>query len=381
MRILHVVASLAPRYGGPSTAVPQLCSALVARNHYVELFTTDRDGTERLSVRKNSTQWVSGVGTTYFSSTRPRAYAASPAMGRELVQRVSDFDAVHVHGLYLFHGLVACASARRHGIPYFVQPHGALNPYLHSVRRGRKVAYTWLVERRNLELACGVHCTSEEERRHVGEAFPHARPFVVPLGVCPPVLSGVEVRLPRLKGKRLVTFLGRLTTGKRPVLVVEAFARVVREHEDAHLVIAGSDDHSLGAVVVARARELGIVNRVSLLGMLAHTDAWVLLARSSAFVLPSVGESFGIAVVEAMSSGVPVVVTEGVALHREVSAHKAGIVVESSAESIAEAICRILGRPDEAAQMGASGRLLAQTAFDWSVVAERLEVIYAEAAA
>ena len=380
MRILHVIGSLAPRYGGPSVTSVEMCAALAERGHDVELFTTDSDGRGRLPVLPDVSRSAGGVQTRYFRVTPPRAYATSPALARALLRRTADFDVIHVHSLYLFHGLAACAIARRRNVPYIVRPHGTLDPYQRSIRSGRKALYTWLIERRNLELAYGVHCTSEEERCHVNEAFPRARTFVVPLGVSLPAPNDGVSRLPAFEGRRLVTFLGRLTVKKRPVLLVEGFSRVAQAHEDAHLVLAGPDDEQLGSVAVARANELGISDRVSVLGPLDRADAWRLLARSAAFVLPSADENFGVAAAEAMASGVPVVVTDRVALHGAVSRHEAGLVVESaSAESLGVAIGRILANRDEAASMGANGRKLARSEFDWSTVAQRLEAVYAEA--
>lgn len=371
-----MIASLAPRYGGPSTAAPQMCAALAARGHDVELLTTDRDGRGRLRVSLCMPQLVDGVRTTYFPVRRPRSYATSPQLAAELFRRIGDFDVVHVHSLYLFHGLVAGVAARRHRVPYIVRPHGTLDPYHRSVRVGRKAVYTWLVERRNLERAAGVHCTSEEERQHVEAVFPRTRTFVVPLGVAAGSPPAGDVSFATIEGRRLVTFLGRLTEKKRPVMLVEAFARIADRVPGAHLVLAGPDDERLGARLAARAGELGVGSRLSLLGPLSRADARHLLQRSSVFVLPSVDENFGVAVAEAMASGVPVVVTPGVALHREISERDAGLVSEPSPEALGRSIESILSDHEGALRMGANGRALARDLFDWATIAARLEAIY-----
>lgn len=381
MRILHVIASVAPRYGGPSVAALETCAALAARGHVVELFTTDRDGCGRLPVPLGASVGPDSMKTTIFPLSPPHAYATSLKLGAALLRRVGEFDVVHVHSLYLFHGLVACAAARRCGVPYVVRPHGTLNPFHRSIRSGRKAVYTRLVERRNLELAHGVHCTSEDERRHVEAAFPRARTFVVPNGVSAPRGDGAPIALPDFASRRLVTFLGRLTAKKRPVLLVEGFASVAAEHGDTHLVLAGPDDEGLGREIVQRAHELGIGDRISMPGLLDRGDAWALLARSAAFVLPSVDENFGVAVVEAMASGVPVVVTDGVALHREVAEHGAGIVSEPTPDALAAALRRLLDDPGARAVMGGNGRALAAGMFGWDVVAAGLEAVYAKAVA
>jgi glycosyltransferase involved in cell wall biosynthesis len=382
VRILQVIASLAPRYGGPSTVAPEMCRALRDRGHHVEILTTDRDGHGRLPVPTGlPTEWR-GVPTTFFRAHRPQAYAASVGLGAALRRRVAEFDIVHVHSLYLFHTVATGHWCRRFGVPYVVRPHGTLDPYHRSRHRWRKFAYTILVERGNVDAAGGIHYTSTAERDHAQALGFRAPEFVVPLGVDVSALDrpadsvGLLSREPRLDNRPLVTYLGRLTHKKRLDLLVEAFAKVAGIHADVHLVVAGPDDEGMGQVLRARIATLGLDRRFVMPGLIEGEAKTALLQRSSVFVLPSEDENFAVSVVEAMATGCPVVVTPGVALHREIADSRAGLVVPLDADAVGAAICRLVEDRHTAASMGAEGRQLVRSRFSWDRVAIELEFMY-----
>src|SRR6266516_4292898 len=156
MRILHVIATLDPAYGGPANVVPHMCAALAQRGHRVEIFTY-RNGDAKA---EKSVDTGDGVATTWHAARGPRSYPISAAMARSLQQRISDFDVVHVHGLYRFHTLLASRLCRRRHVPYVIQAHGTLDPYHRAIRRWRKALYCLLVENGNLAAAAAIQYTT-----------------------------------------------------------------------------------------------------------------------------------------------------------------------------------------------------------------------------
>ncbi len=380
LRILHLIASVAPRYGGPSAAVFGMCTALSARGHDVEIVTTDIDGPTRLEVPTGIKVIQHGVPITYWPVQPPRSYKFSIPLARDLSRRLADFDVVHVHSLFLFHGAVARALAHRAGVPYLVRPHGTLDPYHRGYSQGRKAVYWRLVEHGNLQGADGIHYTSEAERIGASDLGLRPRAFVVPLGVAIPDTNHATARalldatFPLLAGSPIVTFLGRLTPKKRLPLVLEAFSRV--EDQQACLVLAGPDNEGLETGYREQAARLGIGHRTVFTGPVAGELKDALLASSSVFVLPSYDENMGVAVLEAMASGVPVIVSEGVALHTDIREAAAGIVAEPNAEALAWAMERVLGYPEAAAAMGSAGRALVSGRYSWDAVGQQLEQMY-----
>jgi glycosyltransferase involved in cell wall biosynthesis len=384
VHVLHVIGSVAPRYGGPSYAALDMCSALAERGHEVELFTTTIDGPGDLAVPVGLPQPRDGFAITYFPPARPRSYSTSPDLARALARRVAEFDLVEVHNLYLFHAAAAAFACRKSGVPYVVCPHGTLDPYQRAFDRRKKAIYDLLVERRNLRRAAGIHCTSRAERDAVVAAGVPAHPYVVPLAVrlgpfeSPADPAQLLVDRPELDGRTLVTFLGRLARKKRLDVLVEAFADVAAIAPEAHLAIAGPDDEGVGARVRDLAARRRLDGRISLLGMVDGEAKVALLQRSALFVLPSEDENFAVSLLEAMAAGVPVVTTEGVAIHDEIRRAEAGLVVPLAVETIATALLDLLQNRDLARRIGDNGRRLARSAFAWEQLGSNLERMYTE---
>lgn len=384
MKILHVASALAPRYGGPSAILPEMCAALSSKGHEVEILTTNVDGAQRLPVPREVPLAQDGFIVTYYDVQILPGYKLSFPLGAALRRRIPEFDIVHIHSLYLFPTVAAAFYCRRFGVPYLMRPHGTLSPFHRARHRGRKGIYTALLERRNLDGAAGIHYTSSAEQRFAEQLGLRARGFVVPHGVRLPDLerpcrlAALERRHPELVGRRLITFLGRLTRRKGVEILFDAFLRVADKASDLQLVIAGPDDEGMAGVLQERARASGLNGRVAIVGSVAGAAKEGLLRRSSVVVLPSQEESFGLAVVEALAAGTPVVISSGVALHQEVHSAEAGIVADRTPEAIAAAIARLADDPALAERLGRNGRALAESSYGWDRIGKLLESMYVE---
>ena len=380
MNILHVIANLAPRYGGPPRAAQDMCRVLAKRGHHVELFTTNQDGAGVTSVPTNRPVGSDGYLTTYFGVGGPHAYSVSRGLYRALERRITEFDVVEIHGLYLFHTLVGATIARRDHVPYILQPHGGLTRYQRAHHRGRKWLYGILVERRNLNRAAAIHYTAELERQEAEETGIQAPGHVVPLGVDlgfyghPAREVDLPVGIPR--DVPLITFMGRIAEKKGLDITIDALAHVRRMGGRAHLVVAGPDNDGLQALLERRVRSSGLDDDVTFAGTVAGASKVALLQRSHAFVLASLDENFGIAVVEALAAGVPVIISRGVAIHSDIDAAHAGMVVERTCESVAAAILRLLSDEPARREMAAAARTLAGRQFSLDAMGEGLERMY-----
>ena len=381
MRILHVTPWLAPRYGGPAVMVPQLSAALEARGHHAEIVTTNVDGNGVLDVPTGRLVDWAGSAVTFHPVQLPRRFLTSWQLLRDVRRRIAEFDIVHVHYLYRFHGLAAAIAARAAGVPYVVQAHGALDPWTRSRKRRAKDLYHFLVEDRIMRGASAVVCTSLQEERGIRELGYATPTFVAPCGVDTDRLRvpnrGDSLGIPGLDDDaQVVTYLGRITRTKGVDLLVDAFVLTAASRPDAHLAIAGPDDEGLRRVlddVIVRA---GLGDRVSFLGSVDEARKRALLQRTAVLVLPSTGESFGMAAAEAMAVGCPVVVTPRVAVQDIIREAQAGLVVERTREAIAGAVEHLLSERGVAERMGMAGRIAVDEQFAWPIVASEIERLY-----
>jgi glycosyltransferase involved in cell wall biosynthesis len=111
-------------------------------------------------------------------------------------------------------------------------------------------------------------------------------------------------------------------------------------------------------------------------GMVLGETKAALLKRADLLVLPSYTENFGIAVVEAMAAGLPVVISNKVNIWREVSEAGAGLVVNVDPTEVADAVLTLLANPTLALEIGRRGYTLAREHFSWDATGHRLLELY-----
>lgn len=374
MRILQVSGTLAPSYGGPSTITPQLCRALAQRGHEVELFATHGGRSDDAEVPYGIPVESDGYSVTYFPLQWPRSYGTSWPMARTLRRRLPEFDVVHIHSIYCFHTMASATLCRRLGVPYAINAHGALNPYNWERKRWKKGPYEWGLERRNLNGASSIFFTSSHEQ--TGAERLRLRPpwRIVPHAVALPSSWPVIKREERQTDHGpLIVFIGRVAKVKRLDLLIDAFKIVAKMDGNVRLLIVGPEPGALGVELRSRLEDLGLADRATFAGPIYGDSKWRILARASLFVMPSDDESFGIAVVEAMASGIPVVVSDAVPLGGAISRAGAGLVTERTPPAIASAVLGLLGDPARAMAMGERAAALAATEYSWERVAPLME--------
>ena len=381
IRILHVIASLAVRTGGPAKAAIDMARAVARLGHEVAIYTTDRELSAEERRELNVAHDQGGIEVRYFRQHAPHAFATSFPLARALGERIARVDLVHLHSLYLFHDWATARACRRHGVPYLLRPHGTLDPYHWSRHRWRKRLIEAAFQNRATRQAAALHFTSDEEMRAAQPYAEGAPGVVVPNGLdlaeyadLPPP-GELRGRYREIGARRIVLFLGRLNFKKGLDLLVPAFGLALAEHPDLHLVIAGPDDGMEGP-----ARQLvaasGLGPHVTFTGILTGRAKLAAFRDAYLFALPSYAENFGIAVVEAMACGLPVAISDQVAIWRDIEQAGAGSVGRTNAASVADQLRRLAAEPGAAAAMGACGKTLVAKRFSWDGIARQLEAVY-----
>jgi glycosyltransferase involved in cell wall biosynthesis len=380
MRVLHVISDLKAAAGGVTSAVAGLATAQQrAAGLDVTILATflgeaDRGLIERLT--------AAGVALRLVGPAAGRL-VRHPDLSRATSEAVASADIVHVAGLWEAIQHSAAVAARGRGIPYLFSPHGMLDPWSLARRKWIKRLYMVWRLREDLDRAAAIHYTCEVERDLVQPLRLHAPPIIEPNGLdlsefqslpSPDVFRARHRQL--AGGKPFVLFLSRIDPKKGLDLLVPAFARL--QKTDALLVIAGPDLVNYQAEVQRLASDQGIADRVLFTGMLRGTERIEALAAATLFVLPSYQENFGIAVIEALAAGVPVVISDQVNIHAEIAAAGVGGVVPTQIEALAGEMQRWLTDPAlyEAAKDRAPA--FARDHYDWRQIAQRWKERYAE---
>ncbi len=249
---------------------------------------------------------VSGEGTIKFSGTygqslyhEIRNYAL---VARELAvsQR---FDVIHAHDWLAFPAGIAARNAS--GKPLIVHVHAT-----EFDRTGGEINATiYSIEREGMEMADKVITVSNLTRKTVIEKYGiPAEKVVTVYNAVEPLPERERKLLRKIPGEKIVTFMGRITVQKGPEYFVEAANMLLKRLPFVRFVMAGKGD--MMNAIVDHAARLGISDRFHFTGFLENDEVYQLLDVTDLFVMPSVSEPFGIAPLEAMQAGVPVIISK-----------------------------------------------------------------------
>ncbi|MDQ2867335.1 MAG: glycosyltransferase [Verrucomicrobiota bacterium] len=362
--------TLNPETGGVVRAVVSLAEAMERRGVRNEVVTLDDP----------ASGWLTAAAFPVHALGRGRgSYSYSSALRPWLEKNAERFDRVVVHGLWQHPSFAVRQVFFPRKIPYFVFPHGMLDPWFKRtfpLKHLKKWLYWPWGEYRVLRDAAAVIFTSEEERRLARESFwlYCANERISPLGAEAAVADGQTerelflARFPQIADTRMLLFLGRIHPKKGCDLLLDAFPR---GDGNLSLVLAGPDQW--GNELRARVVRQDLSPRIIFPGMLQGALKCGAFACADAFILPSHQENFGISVVEALSYGVPVLISDRINIWREIEADRAGYVESDDLAGTTRLIERWLATSaDDREKMRANARRCFLTRFEIGQAAESL---------
>lgn len=271
-------------------------------------------------------QFSGGYGPTLMEEVQQFAKVASE------IARQNTFHIIHAHDWLTYQAGIAAKEIS--GRPLVIHVHAT-----EYDRAGENIdPRIYNIEQKGMQAADRIIAVSQWTKNIITSKYgiPESKVMVVHNGVIPREENAKILRPPI--GKRVVTFLGRITHQKGPQYFIEAARKVLRKFPDVHFVMAGSGD--LLARMIERVAQLRISSRFHFTGFLKGEQVDKIWSVSNVYVMPSVSEPFGISPLEAARAGVPVIISKqsGVA---EVMKH--AIQVDFwNIEALTDAICNLL---------------------------------------
>jgi alpha-1,3-mannosyltransferase len=363
MKVLHVTRQFFPAIGGIESVVRNLGRALTARGWEVGVATLDRswESAERFP----RLDYVDGMQVYRFPFLGSPRYAIAPGV----LNIVNQYDLVHLHSSDFFLDYLA-VTRPIHQKPIVLHTHGL---YFHTPYASRaKMIYFNTMTRFALRQVGAVICDSQQDVHLLNSAWEEKKLFLIPNGIC-------QDQHAVARGQRdpaLILTVGRLASNKRCHLLLQTFARVQEQIPEVRLALIGKDQGELQGLR-EMATQLGLDGKVCFLGEVSEEVLREFLRKASVWVSASAYESFGIALLEAMSAGCVPVVQHLEAFEGFIEDQLNGLFTDfSNTETSAGAILRAL-QMDEGSRTAFTqcGQAVASR-FTWERIASQVEDIY-----
>jgi glycosyltransferase involved in cell wall biosynthesis len=379
MQILQIVPHYVPayRFGGPIKVAHLLGKAFAESGHSVTVCTTNMASeNSNLDVPVGLPVTIDGVNVYYEPVILSRYWGFSPALFRRIRTEIKDTDVVLIHAHYQFANWIGAYLARRYHKPYVIFAHSSLRREAINHKNGfLKRLYLRIMEHNNLRKALFIAFNATEEKSN---SLYQEMGRVIFNGIDISEFSNMpqggyfQKLYPELQNKFIFLFLGRLDVKHKGLdLLIPAFAKLHREYPDTHLVLAGPDEEGGKNEVIAMGRQHGVVNSITLPGLISGQVKLAALQDADAFVLPSRFEGLSIALLEALYIGLPMLVTDKVGLCEEIRDTGAGIVVPVLPSEIYDGLLKLTDK-DARMSMKGKGTELILGKYTWDKIAQNL---------
>ena len=387
LRILHVIPSVAAVRGGPSQGVLEMVPALCRWGAQAEIVTTNDNGPGLLDVPCGERIAWQGAPTWFFRRFSPpvrslREFAVSFDLTRWLRRHVQDYDLIHVHALFSYSCAAAMQISRKARVPFVNRPSGLLCRWSLQQSRARKKLFLALFDRANLNASAAIEYTAEQERNEAAVLGLRPPAFVLPYGLhipqeVPNARESLRRQLNVASDEPIILFLSRLHPKKNAHDLLAALQRI--SNRAFTLIIAGSGSTEYESRLKSIASSGSLAGRVRFVGFAQDEYKQLLLQGSDLFALPSHSESFGIAALEAIAAGIPVLLTPEVPLASLVEKFRLGWVSQNNPEAICKSVIQMLdGLADSETRLSrrARARRLVLQNYTWEQIAKRLLDVY-----
>lgn len=294
-----------------------------------------------------------------------------------LKEHMNEYDIVHMHGIWHFGSLAPFLVASH--VAKVITIHGLLDRWAIGHSKWKKQIVSALYQKRLLGKAdlIQINNTDEEEDviRYLG--YRPKNMVIVPNGMKLSEYTHLPAKgIFRSKHgisptQKLVLFMGRLNIKKGLDLLLPAFEKVHRQLPEAILILAGPDDGYLSETE-AFIRHHKLDSRIKLVGMLTDSDKKEALSDADLFVLASYSEGFSIAVLEAMTSKVPTLVSDRVGFGDYIKKYNAAHLTPLTSEGVAEGLLKILQDQNYADDLVKQAYKMVTENFNITVVANQL---------
>ena len=387
MKVLHVITSLDYKYGGPPIALINLVKSQLNIEDIkkVYLFTTFLKENERKTVLESVVDLKDKKFVLIF--LKARTFYRLFFEFQKLIKLIIKSDIIHIHGLYRFPVIISAFLSRLIGKPYIIRTHGSLDPYLKNkskyglIGKILKNISELIIERSNLNSASFLHFTTEEEYKLSRKYHSNRKIMIVSNGV-ENVNKNINPydfnnKLQLSENNKKILFLGRIHQKKGIDILLKGFEEAFKIDNKLVLIIAGPDNENILDELIYdyKIKKLPIFY----IGEVDHKKIGDYYSAADLFVLTSYTENFGIAVVEAIAYGLPVLISKHINIHEEINNLNCGFICDLNTESISNQILKAVYDKDLSNHVREFGSKQILNKYSWVSISKTLYSYYLKA--
>lgn len=351
-------------------SVSKLSEELTKAGCDVQVYTTTANGAAELSIAPNTAQTVDGVEVTYFKRITKDHSHFSPALLKAVWRNAGQYDIIHIHAWWNLVSVLSALIGRLKNLPVVISPRGTLSDYSFGYKNSlfKKLFHNLLGKLLLNHLF--IHVTSPAEEQSLRQIISPRGMFDIPNFV--KLASSAKTKTydePVLK----LLFFSRIDEKKGLDILLHALALLKVPY---HLTIAGDGNDDYIDVLKKIAHYNKTEQHISWIGF-RQNDKFEILADHDLMVLPSHNENFGNVVIESLSAGTPVLISDGVGLADYVSKNNLGWICHTKPESVADTINNIaLNQRDKLQQISTGAPAIIHTDFDDDKLVQRYVGMY-----
>ncbi len=341
MKVLHVIESIDKSQGGLPFALFNLL------------------GMEQLIGIKPSVLTVSGqkpegfeeVDFYIFQASFPKRLKRSRQASHWMKSNVRMFDLLVFHSTWNILCLECAKISHGRNVPYMIWPHGSLDPFDLRKKRLLKKLLGPLFIRSYIKYSVKLCVTASEEAKRLETYGAHPKVEILPLPVNVDRDLGSREKFRakyNFKDDDFVfLFLSRINYKKGLDTLIYACHNIMGNHKDIFLVLAGPDSNGYLERVESMISKLNLRDRVNYIGPLDLSEKADAFKGSDCFILPSKNENFGIAIVESLQYGLPVIISNNVYISQEIADGQSGWVCDASVEAVQNVVINLINNKSD----------------------------------
>ena len=331
IKILRIIHTLDPNFGGPQNAIIDNSLALIKKGFIVDVLTSDQ---KNIYKKNQKLIKIFNIGPSFLK------YGFNIRLIFWLIRNRKKYDMFIIHGLWTFYTLIARFLLKN---KYFVFAHGQLDPFFSFdfSKKIKKKFYWHLIEKQNLIKSNSLLLTTENEKKLLLNTYVNTNKIKkknVSYGILRPKFNITKAKklfykkFPNLKNKYFLIFLGRFHEKKGCDKLLKALKILKKQNIKIRLLLAGPDNDYKDRLKEL-SKNLDIDDQVFWSNAIKDETKWGALYLSQGMVLCSNGENFGVSLVESLSLGKPVLTTNKVNIYNKIKKYKCGLISKNDSLS------------------------------------------------